>query len=166
MPLLVKMSKCKWPLEVISVDVEKELTEGWKKVGKLQQHINGENPDLENQIFLLEKGIDDLSKEMGKKNMRVDLLARLCLLSEICSAIDFDRMIDAREKFQDLLPKHFEYYLSHLESAPWHIGWSGCLGCIHFSAKCTLNLTPQELDEGEENIKKFCPSRTLRSHNL
>lgn len=153
-------------LEVVSVDVEKELTEGWKKVGKLQQQITGEDIDLEGQIVMLEEDIGELSKAVNKKGTRIDLLACLCLLSEICSAIDFDRMIDAREKFQDLLPRHFEYYLSHLESAPWHIGWSGCLGCIHFSAKCTLNLTPQEVSESEEQIKKFCPSRSLRSHNL
>ncbi len=121
------------------MDVEKELTESWKKIGKLQQHIAEENSDLEGQVFLLEEYIDELSKDVKKKNARIDLLARLCLLSEICSAIDFDRMIDAREKFQDLLPKHFEYYLSHLDSSPWHIAWSGCLGCIHFSGKCTAH---------------------------
>lgn len=148
------------------MDVEKELTEGWKKIGKLQQRVTGSNADLEDQICGLEKDIDELSKDASKKNTRIDLLARLCLLSEICSAIDFDRMIDAREKFQDLLPQHFEYYLSHLESAPWHIAWSGCLGCVHFSGQCTLNLTPQEVSESENQVKKFCPSRSLRSHNL
>ncbi len=148
------------------MDIEKELTEGWKKVGKLQQQINGESSDFENQIFALQEEIDKLTKDVNKKSSRIDLVARLCLLSELCSAIDFDRMIDAREKFQDILPKHFEYYLSHLESAPWHIGWSGCLGCIHFSGKCALNLTPQEVSESEHQIKKFCPSRSLRSHNL
>jgi len=148
------------------MDVEGELTEGWQRVGKLQQHFIGEDIDVENQICMLEDDIGELSSEVSKKAKRIDLLARLCLLSEICSAIDFDRMIDAREKFQGLLPNHFDYYLSHLESAPWHIAWSGCLGCIHFSGKCALNLTPQETSETGDHIKKFCASRSLRSHNL
>jgi len=149
-----------------NVDIENELTEGWKKVTRLQQDITSGNSDLENQIISLQEEIDKLSKEVSQKSTRVDLLARLCLLSELCSAIDFDRMIDARETFQALLPGHFEYYLSHLESAPWHIAWSGCLGCIHFTGKCNLNLTPQEVSESEHQIKKFCSSRSLRSHNL
>jgi len=148
------------------MDIEKELTEGWKRVAKLQQEIVQANSDPEEQIFLLGEDIDELSGDAKKKNARIDMLARLCLLSEICSAIDFDKMIDARERFQNLLPQHFSYYLSRLDSAPWHIGWSGCLGCIHFSGKCALNLTPQEVTESDDRIKRYCPSRSLRSHNL
>lgn len=148
------------------MDVERELTDGWKRVAKLQQEVIGGGSDPKDQIFLLEEDISELSKNVKKKDKRIDLLAHLCLLSEICSAIDFDRMIDAREKFQDLLPQHFEFYLSHLDSAPWHIGWSGCLGCIHFSGQCALNLTPQEITENDDSIKRYCPSRSRRSQNL
>ena len=148
------------------MDIERELTEGWKRVAKLQQEVNISGSDPDEQIFLLEEHIEELSKEAKRKDARIDLLARLCLLSEICSAVDFDRMIDAREKFQDLLPEHFDYYLAHLDSAPWHIGWSGCLGCIHFSGTCALKLTPQEATDKDDRIKRFCPSRSLRSHNL
>ncbi len=148
------------------MDIEKELTEGWKRVAKLQQEVNMSGSEPDDQIFLLEEDIEQLSPNAGQKDSRIDLLARLCLLSEICSAIDFDKMIDAREKFQDLLPDHFDYYLAHLDSAPWHIGWSGCLGCTHFSGTCALKLTPQEISDGDDHIKKFCPSRSLRSHNL
>lgn len=149
------------------MDAEKELADGWQRMSGLQRRIAVEALTLAEQASLLEKEIDQLAPtgHANAKN-RVELLARLCLLSEICAAIDFDRMIEAREKFQALLPTHFPEYLSHLDSLTWDIGWSGCLECRHFAGRCTLGLTPQDLPESHTRLDKHCTSKIKRSRNL
>ncbi|MDI6689373.1 MAG: hypothetical protein QME54_03010 [Actinomycetota bacterium] len=151
------------------MDIEKELAESWKKIGKIQKKLMRKSEDVGEQISILEKEIDKLVSELNKrqdKSKRLELLTRLCLLSELCSAIDFDRMIEAREKFQDLLPQHFKEYLAHLKTIPWHISWSGCLKCRHFSGKCNLNLMPLEVSDSKHGLQKTCPSWVKKSGKL
>lgn len=150
------------------MNIEAELNEAWNQAGQLQQAILGDGKSLEEEASLLESKVKKLAKNRkgAKKASRVELLAHLCLLSEICSALDFDRMIDARENFQTLYPAHFTEYLSHLDTLSWHTSWSGCLECRHFSGSCNLNLIPLDAPGSADGLEKHCPKKTKRSRHL
>lgn len=149
--------------------VEEELHESLKRISKIQQGIASKADGLDKQMELLEKRIGKMVKELGdgsNKEKRVELLAELCLYSELGSVLGFDQMITAREKFQELLPRHFNEYLSHLDSISWEISWSGCLDCRHFLGRCNLGLTPSELESDEYGLEKTCPKREKRSRKV
>ncbi len=149
--------------------VDDELHQAWEKAGRLQAEMMSRTQSLDREIEALEQQSQEEADAFASSPTpagRVSLLSSLCLLSELCSAVDFDRMIEAREKFQDLLPNHFEYYLKHLDSMSWHVAWSGCLECRHFQGKCTLNLTPVEVSEGSHHLAKTCSHKAKRSKNL
>jgi hypothetical protein len=146
---------------------EEELAESWKGLGKLQQKLASKAKTIEEQIKILEKEIDEMVlKKSQTKTVRIELLKRLCLLSELCGALDFDEMIGAREKFKSLFPVHFSKYLNHLDARPWNIAWSGCLDCRHFAGRCTLNITPIDKPDSTYRLEKYCPSKVKRSPNL
>ncbi len=156
------------------MNIEEELMEGWKKTNAIEQELAEEYNDPEEQIEKLKNELDKLiskflssdKKTDNKKSLRIEILAHFCLLSELLSALDFDRMIEIREEFMDLLPNHFKYYLSHLESLSWHISWSGCLSCRHFSGSCNLNLKPHESSEDEHLAGKTCSFWVRRSRKV
>lgn len=151
------------------VSIKQELTKAWEKAVLLQQELANQAAELKKQKALVEKEIDELAKGFKKessRSLRLKLLTRLCLLSELSSAVDFDSLIEAREKFKKLLPRHFDYYLSHLETMKWRVSWSGCLECRHFSGQCALNLTPVEAPDESNRLAKFCPQKEKRSPNL
>ncbi len=151
------------------MNYEEELHEGLKKISWLQKKLISKADNIDDQIAELEKQIKEIkdrATSQPSKDERIQLLARLCLLSELSGAISFGRMIKAREKFREMFPEHFKEYLSHLESASWEITWSGCLGCRHFAGKCALNLTPIETPSPDNRLKRSCPSREQKSVNL
>ncbi|MBI4743280.1 MAG: hypothetical protein HY776_00345 [Actinobacteria bacterium] len=153
------------------METDQELTESLKLLSELKQKlINGSDSlSLEEKVYSLEEKVGGMADDFVKNPdgpKRVELVANLCLLSELCGAIDFDRMIEAREKFQELFPHHFKQYLSYLENASWEMTWSGCIGCVHFSGKCALNLSPTEVTSGEGQTKRVCHSRRQKSANL
>lgn len=149
--------------------IKEEFTKAWEEAAPLQQSLAEGAESLEEQKALVEKEIDKLAKRLDKKpgkSLRLELLTRLCLFSELSSALGFDFLIKAREKFKKLLPQHFDYYLGHLETMKWQVSWSGCLECRHFSGQCTLNLTPVEAPNESNRLAKFCPQKEKRSPNL
>lgn len=149
--------------------VKEELQEAWEDACRRQMNLASEAPSLDQQIELLEGEVDELTAHksgLEDPRRRVRLMASLCLLSELCSAVNFDRMIEARERFQDILPEHFSFYLSHLESMTWHVSWSGCLECRHFAGKCTLNVAPVESEDTTHHLAKSCCHKKRRSRNL
>ncbi len=151
------------------MNIEQELTEGWEKAAELERELINETKSLEEQLTLLKAQVGELAAKLEReprKSIRVELLARLCLLSELYSATDFDHMIEIRERFQELLPEHFSEYLAHLKTLSWHISWSGCLSCRHFLGRCNLNLTPVEVPGGEHRLEKTCPSWVRRSRKV
>lgn len=151
------------------MNIEQELTEGWEKAEELEQKLINKTESLEEQLVFLKAQVDELATKLereSKKSIRVELLARLCLLSELYSATDFDRMIEIRERFQELLPGHFGEYLAHLKTLSWHISWSGCLSCRHFLGRCNLNLAPVEVPGDEHRLEKTCPSWVRRSRKV
>lgn len=149
--------------------VDEELHQAWERAGRLQAEMMASTQSIDREIEVLEEKTQTEVLQFAASPgpaTRVKLLSSLCLLSELCSAVDFDRMIEARERFQELLPEHFQYYLSHLDSMSWHVAWSGCLECRHFQGKCTLNLAPVEVSEGSHHLAKACDHKTKRSRNL
>lgn len=151
------------------MDIEAELNEAWNQAAQLQQKLMADNDSLESGANRLETRVTKLAKaaaEKKKKASRIELLAHLCLLSEICSALDFDRMIVARERFQAIYPAHFTKYLSHLDTLSWNTSWSGCLECRHFSGRCNLNLIPVDAPDSISGLEKHCPQKTKRSRHL
>ncbi|MFQ5574685.1 MAG: hypothetical protein ACE5E0_03565 [Terriglobia bacterium] len=150
------------------MDVKEELAEGMKKIADIQKVLVDKDPAPREQLAFLEKKVDGFSSRFKKSDQgaRVTLLAHLCLLSEVAANMDFNRMISAREKFQDLLPEHFAYYLAHLKESPWAITWSGCLDCRRFVGRCQLNLSPQDDPDDEYRLKKMCDSYSKRSSKL
>lgn len=152
-----------------NLNYEDELHEGLKKIHWLHKKLSSKHTGLKEQAAELEEQIEELRNKATSaptKDERIQLLARLCLLSEVAGAISFDRMIKAREKFLDMFPEHFKEYLAHLDSASWQITWSGCLGCLHFAGKCALNLTPIEMPSSDDKLRRICPSREKKSASL
>lgn len=151
------------------MSVEKELEESLKKINETQAEVASKVESLEEQVELLNKRVDQLAEDMQKdpkESLQLELLTELCLLSELSAAVDFDQMIDAREKFKNLLPNHFEQYLKYLEMLPQEVVWSGCLNCRHFLGRCKLNLRPVESSSDEHGLEKTCPSHVRRSRKL
>lgn len=153
------------------METEQELTESLKLLNGLKQKLINESDgfSLEEKIHSLEEKVGGMADDFVKNpdvSKRVELIANLCLLSELCGAIDFDRMIEAREKFLEMFPDHFKQYLSYLENASWEMTWSGCIGCVHFSGKCALNLSPTEVALGDGQTKRACHSRKQKSSSL
>jgi len=152
------------------MDVKKELADSLIMIRKIQQGLTKSGP-LANQLNFLEKKIDTVAQKLENEphetqsEVRLELLAHLCLFSELSMA-DFDSLIEAREKFQNLLPDHFEHYLSHLEGSTWAISWSGCLDCRHFSGRCNLNLSPVEDPSDVHRLEKTCSSYIRRSSKI
>lgn len=111
---------------------------------------------------MVKKAINKLRQgDLQERSKRIDLLAYLCLLSELCELTDFSLMIKARELFLDLYPKHFKTYLDLLERGllEKELSWLGCSDCIHFlSKKCSLNLVPIESRGKDGNLIRSCPS--------
>lgn len=152
------------------MEIDQELTESLKRLSELKQKIaNNEELSLEEKICSLEKKVINMGNDFTENPdgfKRTELIANFCLLSELCGAVDFDRMIEAREKFKEMFPLHFKQYLSYLENASWEMTWSGCIGCVHFSGKCSLNLSPVEVASSENQTKKICHSRKQKSSSL
>lgn len=151
------------------VGVEDELQESFKKINWIQKKLLGQNNNLEEQVRLLWEEVESMITRFGSeptKTERIDLVSRLCLLSELTGALDFDRMIETRERFRDLFPEHFREYLNYLKTVSWEITWSGCLGCHYFSGRCALNLVPIETPTSDHRLRKFCPSRIKKSSKL
>jgi hypothetical protein len=138
------------------------LVESWKHIPKLQRLATSKARTLEEQAQWLHIYIDErlAGNEMGQE-AREEMLAALSLQSEIYSLLDFDKMIDAREKFQSLFPEHFAEYLRGLESLSWQITWPGCLECSHFTERCELGLSPSSI-AGDHVSVKTCSSKESR----
>jgi hypothetical protein len=138
-------------------EFKKEIEEALHALPNIHQKIISQANGVNEEISLLEKEIGKLLKEKENPEIKKELLPRLCLLSEICSAISFERMIKARELFQENFPRHFKAYLNSPDRKKWQISWSGCLNCSHFLDRCNIGLTPRE-KEGSSTLEKYCPS--------
>jgi hypothetical protein len=149
---------------------EEELEESHQHIIPLHQQISEATSILSAQIEMVEKAIEALrASDLDKRPNRVSLLTHLCLLSELCGLMDFNRMIKARELFVDLYPQHFKTYLELLERGSWEkeIGWSGCFDCIHFSSKkCSLNQVPIESRGEGGTLVRSCPSLNKRKKRV
>ncbi|MCL5291753.1 MAG: hypothetical protein M1548_04380 [Actinobacteria bacterium] len=142
------------------MSAERDLDKSLKRIIEIEKEISSRAPNLAEQASLLEEEIDRNYRAGGDDS--IDLLAKLCLLSEICGALDFDRMIEAREHFQEAFPEHFSHYLSNLETIGWKITWPGCLECGNFKESCALGLVPLESRESRNHFNKFCSSKKVR----
>lgn len=142
------------------MDAEKELLESLEFVSEIERDILGSHSTIDDYVAKLEKDIQDLTRDekasSSDRGSRIALLAKLCALSELYSVTDFDRMIEARELFVDLLPEHFHSYLNYLETSTISSNLLyGCLGCQSFKGVCELGLKPPVESHGEH-----CQSRT------
>ncbi len=141
-------------------EVQKEIEEALNNLPNIHQKIISQTNGVEEEISLLENEIKKLLKKKRDQKIKKEVLPRLCLLSEICSAISFEKMIEARELFQENFPQHFKAYLNSPDRKKWQISWSGCLSCSHFLDRCNIGLTPREKEGG--STEKYCPSYTPR----
>lgn len=147
------------------MNAEHELTESWKHIPTLQQQVALQGETLEKQADWLNLQIDklvDQSHSGWEKESRIEALSKLSLLSEMYAIIDFDKMIEVREKFQRLFPGHFSEYLNHLQSLSWQIAWPGCLDCRYFDKKCSLGLAPAKLWGDKRSFDQQCKSKERR----
>ncbi len=142
------------------MSAERELEECLKLVPEIEKEISGKAPSLEGQASYLESRIsaEPASDERG----RVRLLAYLCLLSEICGAIGFDRMVEARELFQEKYPEHFAFYLANLDAMTWRFTWPGCLECANYDGQCQMGTAPVEAPESRSRFDRRCRSKSPR----
>lgn len=146
------------------MDAEHELLESWKQIPMLQRQVALRGETLKEQAAYLKQQIEELvsrNHNGWEESQRLELLSKLSLLSEIYAIVDFDKMIEVREKFRDMFPEHFNRYLVNLDSLSWHILWPGCLECRHFNGKCSLGLTPMELPDGRKSENR-CRSKEYR----
>jgi hypothetical protein len=147
------------------MDAEQELAESWEKIPELQHLVALQGETLAEQAFWLRLRIEEAiarNNNGWEKDKKLDLLAKLSLLSEMYAFIDFDRMIEIREKFQGLFPEHFAQFLSHLDSLSWQIFWPGCLECRHFDGRCTLGMAPVETPGGSRKLDKYCKAKEVK----
>jgi hypothetical protein len=147
------------------MSAEHDLAESWKYIPMLQRQVALQGETLKEQAQWLGLQVDHLINENHngwEEPQKFEVLAKLSLLSEIYSLVDFDRMIETREKFQELFPEHFAEYLGSLDSLVWQISWPGCLECSHFDGKCSLGLTPTEVPGGSHNSPRQCKSKEMR----
>lgn len=142
-----------------------ELAESLKHIPGLERQLALQCNTLGEQAIWLESKIDELVRrnhDGWDETQRLEVLSKLSLLSELCAVISFDKMIEAREKFQSLFPEHFKEYLGRLDSLSWQILWPGCLECRHFNGKCSLGLTPVETPGGRYSFEKYCKFKEAR----
>lgn len=150
------------------MDAARDLRESLELLPKLQRGVAENGETLEEQAIWLEATVDEkISRINGgwNKGRRLDMLARLALLSELNAVIDFDRMIEAREKFQNLFPEHFKEYLKHLDYMARAVIWPGCFECLHYKHsqnKCLLHIIPIESSVGRTGIEKRCAQKELK----
>lgn len=147
------------------MSAEHDLSESWKYIPMLQRQVALKGKTLEEQARWLDLQVSELAKASPsgwEEPEKLQLLAQFSLLSEIYSLIDFDKMIEVREKFQELFPEHFAKYLGSLDSLSWQISWPGCLECNHFDGKCSLSITPTEAPGGSHNSVRYCKSKETR----
>lgn len=143
-----------------------ELIESLKHISVLERQLASHGDTLEEQAGWLESRIDELvywNHDGWDDEQKLEAIARLSLLSELCAVISFDRMIEARERFQNLFPEHFKEYLDHLDSLSQWASWPGCLECRHFNGKCSLSLTPVETSGGGYGFEKCCKLKEARA---
>jgi len=148
------------------VQTRHELLESLEHIPALERQVASYADTLEGQAEWLESRIDELAHKNHnglEDTQRIEIVSKLSLLSELCAVISFDRMIEAREKFQNLFPEHFEEYLRNLDSLSWRILWPGCLECYHFNGECLLNLTPAEISGGRHSFEKYCKSKEKKA---
>lgn len=150
------------------MSAEHELTESWKLIPKLQQEASIRGNTLSEQANWLSSRIDERisrNKNGWTGEQKEEILAEFSLLSEIYSVIDFDRMVEVREKFQESFPEHFTEYLKGLESLAWQVSWPGCLECSHFghvTGMCELGVSPTSLPGGRRSLDKACKLKENR----
>lgn len=137
------------------MSVERELDEGLKRAAELERKLFERAKTLDEQASILKN-------EVGGTGERVEQLAKHCLLSEICGVLDFDRMVEAREHFQEEFPEHFTYYLANLESIGWQMVWPGCLECANFEGSCSLGMQPVESTDSRNRFDRQCDYKQFR----
>ncbi|HZD59340.1 MAG TPA: hypothetical protein VE439_02650 [Anaerolineae bacterium] len=143
-----------------------ELIGSLERISVLEHELTSCGETLEEQANWLESRIDELvywNHDGWDGEQKLEVLAELSLLSELCASISFDRMIEAREKFQDLFPEHFKEYLDHLNSLSQWVSWPGCLECRHFNGECSLSQTPVEVSGGRYGSEKRCKLKERRA---
>lgn len=148
------------------MNVEHELADSLKHIPMLEQQVASQGETLEEQAGWLESRIDDLisqHRDGWDYSQRTEAISKLSLLSQLCAVLSFDRMIEAREKFQSLFPEHFKEYLDRLDLFSWQVSWPGCLECRHFEGKCSLGLAPMENPGGRYGFEKNCKSQEGRA---
>ncbi len=147
------------------MSAEHDLSESWKYIPMLQRQVSLKGETLAEQAQWLDVQVSEMvggNRDGWEESEKIQALAKFSLLSEIYSLVDFDKMIEVREKFQELFPEHFEKYLSSLDSLCWQISWPGCLECSHFDGKCSLGITPTEVPGGSHNSARYCKSKEMR----
>lgn len=136
---------------------EREVEEALSKISQLHRRLAREAKNLDEEIAILKKEIKEMLPNKEKPEVAKQILPRLCLLSELCGAIDFSEMIKARKLFQQIYPDYFPNFLKQIDKKEWELKWPGCLECSHFSFSCSLSLSPREvMKEGRWEME--CPS--------
>ncbi|MHB0977390.1 MAG: hypothetical protein ACYC1U_09400 [Candidatus Aquicultorales bacterium] len=138
------------------MDVERELNESLDIVVDLEKELAMRGDTLAEQAIFLERDLE------RRDENDLTALAKFCLLSEIWGAIDFDRMVEVRERFQAAFPEHFPYYLSNLDNISWQITWPGCMECANFEGECSVGLVPVESESSRGRYDRECLSKTPR----
>ncbi len=137
------------------------MEEALSRVPQLHRRLRREAKNLDEEIAILEKEIQELLPNKEKPEVVKQILPRFCLLSELCGAKGFSEMIKARKLFQKIYPEHFQSFLKQIDKKDWELKWSGCLECSHFSFTCSLSLSPREvMKEGRWEME--CPSLEKR----
>lgn len=136
------------------MSAERDLEECLKLVPEIEKEVSRKAPTLGEQASFLAELINDKLASSDRDKIRT--LASLCLLSEICGAIDFDRMVEARERFQAMYPEHFASYLMNMVNMAWRFTWPGCLECANYDGHCLSGATPVEMPEGRSRFDKRC----------
>jgi hypothetical protein len=142
-----------------------EVVESYKLIPSIQRHVMRQGLTLQEQAAWLESHImENVSKKRfsWSEDERVGLIAELSLLSEIYATLDFDKMIEIRETFQEIFPEHFERYLNNLESLSLQMFWPGCLECRNFNGKCELGITPGGAWDRNSRFDRSCDSKEER----
>ncbi|MHB8842067.1 MAG: hypothetical protein ACYC56_09845, partial [Candidatus Aquicultor sp.] len=96
------------------MSAEHDLSESWKYIPMLQRQVSLKGTTLEEQAQWLDAQVSELiggNRNGWEESEKIQALAKFSLLSEIYSLVNFDKMIEVREKFQELFPEHFEKYL-------------------------------------------------------
>ncbi len=144
-------------------EIENDLKEAEKLALKISKKLARSKLSEGDRITFLYKKIDLLRKKELNKENKIALLSHLFLLSETCLSMDFERLIQAREKFQSIFPLHFKQYLEKMSGRTKGTTWSGCFSCKHYvGARCELNKIPLETHLSYDRIDYYCPSRVKK----